>query len=259
MLISQSLIKAVDDYTNRFKSDYERMCGVLLKAQYIDNSIDKEPSDAMKEGIYFEYLATGALPKNKKIPVAETTAKGQLKEPYIRAQKAAENFKKFIVAYKIKIIKVSYYLADDEKSGVIDIYAEWNGKKVFIDLKYSGLLDDKWNDLGWNTETLSEKRMMIQGVHYKVLADDILQIPDIPFYYFVFNSKDPDDVKIILQEVDPDKIDVHRELIKNVKSFLEEEMQRGFRAYPHYRKCVKCPLFQTCDYKHSLPTIEKIH
>lgn len=259
MKISQSLIKAVDNYTNRLKDDKERLCGLLLKAQYIDHSVESKPSDAMKEGIYFEYLATGALPKSGVVPEAETTARGFIKEAYLRAQKAAELFKKIISGYKIKILKVGYFLADEEKSGVVDIYAEWDGKKVFIDLKYSGLLDDRWNEMGWDTESLSDKKMMIQGVHYKVLAEDILSIPDIPFYYFVFNSKDPDDVKIILQEVDPDKINTHREIISNVKNFLDAEMQRGFKAIPHYRKCVKCPLFENCDYKHTLPTIEKIH
>ena len=150
-------------------------------------------------------------------------------------------------------------LSDDEKNGILDILAEWDGKKVIIDLKYSGLIDDKWNELGWETESLPMKdSLMIQGVHYKILAKDILGIEDIPFYYFIFNSKDPTDMKIIKQNVDGDKFFFHRTAIQQVKDQIEKEIYNGFKAYPDYRKCKDCPLNEKCKVKAEAPLITEV-
>lgn len=251
--ISQSLIKSYYDYRR------EELCGILFQAKYIDQSVESEPSDAMKEGIYFEYLCTGSLPKSGKIPEPEVDRNGRLKEAYKRIEKQVELFKKIIAHYKIKIIKAGYALYDDRKSGVIDIYAEFKGQKVFIDTKYSGLLDNKWSEMGWHPERLAENdTLMVQGVHYKILAEDILGIKDIPFYYFVFNSKKENDAKIILQEVDPDKVEKHREVIDTVYGMVQREIKEGFTPYPKYRDCVQCPLFDSCEYAQRVPEIEVV-
>jgi hypothetical protein len=254
MKVSQSLIKAYTDYLNG------KLCGLLFKAKYIDKSVEFVASDAMKEGIYFEYLATGSLPKSGQTPVPEFNTKGQLTTPYIRIKEAVELFKKVIKHYNIKILKVGYELADEEKSGVIDIWAEWDGVKCIIDLKYSGLLDDKWNELGWDLESLPMKdSLMIQGVQYKLLVKDILGIDDVPFYYFVFNSKDPSDMKIIRQNVDPDKFFFHRTAISKVQEEIEKAMYSGFKAIPDYRVCKDCPLFSTCTERAEMPLINEVY
>lgn len=247
-------MKAYTDYLN------EKLCGLLFKAKYIDKIVESVPSDAMKEGIYFEYLATGSLPKSGEIPVPEKTSKGLLTTPYQRIEEAVKLFKKIISHYGIKILKVGYDLSNDEISGVIDIWAEWNGEKCIIDLKYSGLIDDKWNEMGWDLESLNMKdSLMIQGVHYKILVKDILGIEDVPFYYFVFNSKDPSDVKIIKQIVDGDKFFYHRNAIEKVKDSIEKEMFGGFKAYPDYRKCKDCPLNTNCEKRADAPLINEVY
>ena len=213
----------------------------------------------MKEGIYFEYLCTGGLPRNGIAPEPERLKSGVLTAPYQRATEAAQLFKKIIQHYKIKILKVGYVLSDDEKNGILDILAEWDGQKVIIDLKYSGLIDDKWNEMGWETESLPMKdSLMIQGVHYKILAKDILGIEDIPFYYFIFNSKDPSDMKIIKQTVDGDKFFFHRTAIQQVKDQIEKEIYNGFKAYPDYRKCKDCPLNVSCVVKAEAPLVTEV-
>ena len=263
--ISQSFYK---EYLKWDKTEFNRkqgekniadaVCGKRFKAMYIDKTIQSVPSDAMKEGIYFEYLATGSLPKSGEVPVPEKTKSGGLTVAYQRITEAVDLFKKVIAHYKIKIIKVGYTLSDDEKSGVIDIYAEWNGEKVFIDTKYSGLIDDKWSEMGWETESLPMKdNLMIQGVHYKILAQDILHIEDIPFYYFIFNSKNSSDMKIIKQNVDTDRIYQHRENIIKMRNDLEKKLHtpNAFRAYPDYRKCKDCPLFDSCEERAVVPDV----
>lgn len=247
------MMKSYVDYLNG------KECGILFKAKYIDKIVETAPSDTMKEGIYFEYLATGSLPRNGIVPQPEKTYKGDLKESYARIVKASEFFKQIIKHYKIKILKVGYVISTEDMTGIIDIWAEWNGEKCIIDLKYSGLLDDKWNELGWETESLPHKdSLMIQGVHYKLLAKESLGL-DVPFYYFVFNSKDPADMKIIRQNVDPDKFFFHKENVLKMKAAIKRDIEKGFKAYPDYRVCKDCPLNETCTYKASFPQVVDVH
>ena len=101
-------MKGYVDYLN------EKECGLFFKANYIDKDPEaqKPPSDAMKVGIYFEYLCTGALPKSGVIPEPEIAYKGTNREkmaaPYERAQKSAEVFKHIMEHYKIKWRKGIY-------------------------------------------------------------------------------------------------------------------------------------------------------
>ena len=258
--ISQSFIKSYVDYLN------EKECGIYFNANYIekDPQAQREPSDAMRAGIYFEYLCTGALPKGGQIPepdmVYKGTAKEKLSAPFQRVLESSQIFKRIIEHYDIKIKEVGLSIQTDELSGVIDIYAEWGGKDVFIDLKYSGLIDDKWSEMGWDTESLHMKdSLMIQGVHYKLLAEKCLNIKDIPFYYFVFSSSDPNNVKIIKQVVDDTKMQNHVVAINNVFSKLTNDLKNGFIPRPTLNRCANCPIAYKCLHKVDVPLIDEIY
>jgi hypothetical protein len=259
--ISQSLIKNYVDYMNG------KECGVFFKAYYVDKDSEarREPSDTMKLGIYFEYLCTGALPKDGQIPEPEMSYKGKANEkmsaPYERATESAKVFKRIIEHYGIKIISVGKLYDHDDMNinGVVDIVAEWDGQLVFIDLKYSGLIDDKWNEMGWETESLHMKdSLMIQGVHYKLLAEKCENIYDIPFYYFVFDSKDPNNVKIIKQEVDESKKQSHVMAIHNITGKLKSDIQNGFTPLPSLSRCSSCPIAHKCEHKIDVPLIDEV-
>jgi len=264
--ISQSLMKALTDYNNVLNPNVDvsassyHNCGLYFKAKYVDKiDMKEEPSAAMKEGIYFEYLCTGALPRDGSTPEPEKTLKGQLTTAYARAEQASQLFKKVISHYQIKILKTGYSLSTETMTGIMDIWAEWDGQPCIIDLKYSGLIDDKWNELGWNTDSLMHKHsLMIQGVHYKILVKDMLGL-DVPFFYFVFNSKDSSDMKILEEVVDPDKFDKHREAVDDAIKLLGYLERTGFKAFPDYRHCKDCPLFATCDQRHDYPKIQKVY
>jgi hypothetical protein len=257
--ISQSLMKAYVDYLN------EKECGLFFKARYIDKDPESqtEPTDAMKLGIYFEYLCTGALPKSGEVPEPEMVYKGKANEkmsaPYERATESAKVFKSIMEHYNIKVKKVGLYLEDAEINGIVDIHAEWDGKDVFIDMKYSGLIDDKWNEMGWDIESLPMKdSLMIQGVHYKILAEKCLNIHDIPFYYFVFSSTDPKNVKIILQEVDESKKQSHVVAINNIIGRIKQDINNGFVAHPSLKKCSECPISHKCPSRVDYPLVNTI-
>ena len=253
-------MKAYVDYLN------EKECGVLFKANYIDKDPEaqKPPSEAMKVGTYFEYLCTGALPKSGIIPEPEIVYKGTNREklaaPYERAQQSAEVFKRIMEHYNIKILEKGVYLEAMDIDGTADILAEWDGEKVFIDLKYSGLIDDKWNELGWDLESLHLKdSLMIQGVHYKLLAEKMWGIDDIPFYYFVFSSQDPNNVKIIRQEVDESRKQSHIVAVHNVLGKITSELNSGFKPLPSLSRCNHCPIAHKCKHRVDYPLIDEIY
>ena len=261
--ISQSLMKNYVDYLN------EKECGLFFKANYIDKDPDaqKEPTDAMKIGIFFEYLCTGALPRSGETPTPEMVYKGKANEklsaPYERAVESAETFKHIIEHYGIDIKEVGMTLQAEvngiQINGIVDIYAEWDGVPVFIDLKYSGLINDKWSDMGWDIDSLHMKdSLMIQGVHYKLLAEKCLGIYDIPFYYFVFSSQDVNDIKIIKQEVDESKKQSHVVAINNIMGKLQNDINYGFKPYPSLKKCSSCPISNKCSSKVDYPLIEEV-
>lgn len=252
--ISQSMMKTYTDYLNK------QECGLVFEAKYITNTYESMPSKAMAEGIYFEYLATGALPRTGVVPVPLRDAKGNLTADYQRITQAAEFFKEIIAYHGIIIKKVGLSVSTDDMTGITDILAIWNGREVVIDTKYSGLLDDKWNNLGWEIESLPMKdSLMIQGVHYKLLFREGKGIENIPFYYFVFNSKDPRDMKIIEQVVDEDSFEAHKKIVMKVKASIMHEIDKGFKAYPEYRRCVKCQLFKKCEKRQQYPEPIQVH
>lgn len=254
--ISQSLMKSYVDYLNG------KECGIFFKANYIDKDPEaqREPSDAMRVGIYFEYLCTGALPRNGEIPEPDVVYKGKANEkmsaPYERATESAKRFKAIIEHYGIEIIEVGKVLKTDEESGILDILAKWDGELCIIDLKYSGLIDDKWNEMGWDLESLHMKdSLMLQGVHYKYLAEKCLKIQDIPFYYFVFSSNDVDNIKIIRQEVDESKMQNHIVALNNIKGKLSVD---SFIPLPSMARCSKCPIANKCNYKVNFPLVDEV-
>jgi hypothetical protein len=263
--ISQSMMKAYTDYLVSRKLFLEekqsdaKSCGLLFKGQYIDDTVKSEPSDAMLEGIYFEFLCTGVTGRDGKIPEPDRTRTGELTTPYKRVQEAANLFKQIIEHYKIEITSVGEVISTSDCTGILDIKAIWNGQKCVIDLKYSGLIDDKWSDLGWNDESLHMKdSLMIQGVHYKMILKESEGI-EYPFYYFIFNSKDPSDMKIIEEKVDAERFANHKQMVQKVKNSIEKELKTGFMTLPNYKLCKKCPLKETCEHREHFPKVKEIY
>lgn len=254
--ISQSLMKSYVDYLNG------KECGKLFKAMYIDKDPEAQmpPSDDMRLGIFFEYLCTGALPRDGKTPEPDVVYKGKSNEklsaPYERAIESAKLFKKIIEHYNIEILEIGRVLSTNEENGILDILAKWNGELCIIDLKYSGLIDDKWNERGWDLESLHMKdSLMIQPVHYKYLANKCLNVDDIPFYFFVFSNSDINNVKIIKAEVDESKMQSHIVALQNIKSKLATDK---FIAHPTLKKCSKCPISHKCESKIDYPLIDEV-
>lgn len=258
--ISQSFLKEFA----RYKTG--ETCGLQTKAKYIDGEGDKFfSSKAMELGNFFEFMATGSLPRDGHIPQAEIVYKGTARESvstdYKKATESAELFKNIIAHYGIEIVDTGRVVTQDGMTGIMDIVATWNDRVCIIDTKYSGLLEDRWNELGWDLDSLPEKHnLMLQPVHYKILLSKELECEpdDIDFYFFVFSSKDVMDVKLIKVNVEETTYANHLATVEWVKNELKKPIEKLFKAIPNLKRCFDCPIKENCDNKIEIPTINEI-
>jgi hypothetical protein len=153
-------------------------------------------------------------------------------------------------------------MSHDGCSGISDIRAKWKGEECIIDLKYSALIDDKWNEYGWHTESLIYKsKQLLQPIHYKYLINKIMGIEDIPFYYFIFSSKDPKKAKIIKTNIQPEHLQLHEDVfVPKMKNYIDFHYNNPekLEARPNYIRCLECPFYDNCDKKTDVPLIEQI-
>ena len=286
MNISQSLLKSLLDYRNG------KECGLIFKAKYIDGRYDLfPPSDAQNLGAWFEYMATGSVPKNGVVPKAEYMKRGkdengnpELTADYRLMREHLDNFKKFMEHYSLDIIRVGEdikvlypnsledYGEEVYLTGTLDvraiagkdIYAKYNetpvlvalkNQEVIIDIKTTGLLDDKWNDYGWEINNLSNKiKLVTQPVHYKFI--EYLKIgQDMPFLFILFNSKNSKDARIIDFKIDVSSFEEHKAFIESGIENMLYLKKYGFKALPSLEKCSKCPLNSDCKYKAEISPI----
>ena len=260
--LSQSLLKAYLEYYD----DIERGCGLALHKQYFQK-LPTPQSDTQKLGIYFEYLCTGYLREGDPIPEPEMVYKGTPKEKmaadYERATKSAELFKKMINEHNIKIIKYGEYMFHNGVSGISDIRADWNGEECIIDIKYTSLFDDKFNEYGWHTESLVYKsKLLLQPTHYKYLMREIKGVENIPFYFFIFSAKDPEKAKIIKVNIQEEHINLHGSItIPKMLKYVDYHSKHpeALEARPSYLRCKECSFVDNCDKKTIIPLIEEIH
>jgi hypothetical protein len=259
--LSQSLLKEFVDYYDQNVNG----CGLAIKKRYFDG-IQTPSSDVQRLGAYFEYAATGYHHPNSPTPqpdyVYVGTPKQKLAIDYERAQKAALLYKDIIKKNNIEVTKIGEYMLFNECSGISDVRAIWNGEPCVIDIKYTSLFDDKWSEYGWHTESLVYKsKTLLQPIHYKYLIKNLEGIDDIPFYFFVFNSKDPEKAKIIKVNIQEEHLLLHEkkyvEKMKNYIKFFYDNPDK-LEARPSFLRCKDCPFFNECDKRAETPLIEEI-
>ena len=258
--ISQSFLKGYNEYKGK------NLCGLKFKAQHFDN-LQIKTTLPMDLGNYFEFHATGCLPRNGELPQAEKSYLGTKKEcvsaPYNRANESAKLFKKIKKAYNIEIVDVGLKLESKKKNGILDIWAKMDGRPCIIDLKYSGLIDDKWAETGWDVESLHYKeRLLVQAIQYKMLVKENygLNYDEFDFLFMVFSSKEVHNVKFIRINIDEDAYRVHENHISSIfKQINAMDIEKDFIPYPSIKSCSKCPLYSSCDYKSDIPLIEDVY
>lgn len=248
--ISQSDLKSWINY----KQDKE--CGILTHAKLF-GGLKTEPSESQQLGIWFEYQCTGALPKSGDRPETPKLKSGGIPVAYQRMEAQVERYNKIMKSYGFIMLEAGKYLEHGVLHGTVDIVAEKDGKICFIDLKTSGLLNDKWSDFGWAEERIEEKTgHAMQVIHYKALG--ILEYGYEPdFYFFVFSNTNDYDSTIYKAEVDAERMENHIILSKQVLNDMHSEKE--WKPIPSVANCNECPLKSECKKFTDIPTIKPIY
>ncbi len=278
--ITQSFIVACRDY---FAGDE---CGLLLKHQYVDGQLVERNSKSLALGSFFEFILTGALPKNGKIPMPvymKTPLKKKLAkdltvedqtEPYRRAHFNAEAIRGLWKEMGLEMVKIGKKYTKGRFEGTIDVIMRctkeikfsdgtiWKvGDMMVFDLKYSGLLYDRWERYGWAWSDIQKEYHGTQAKQYGMITE-------LPFYFWVVSNTNKmedgedeypmPDVKLFRVPLDEFMIEQH--IIEGNKLFdrFVFEAGVGLVARPSLKKCSDCPLNENCDQKHSFPHPEVV-
>lgn len=260
--LSYSLINAFWQYSRGEE------CGILYKAIYLDKMHTRPPSEAMQIGIYGEYKMTGQLPRSGEIPLPKLTKRGEavgkyqgeITAKYKHVEGQVINYNNAIERYDVKIKETGKVVEIQKKrykiKGIFDLFVEIDKKPVIIDIKLTGLIDDKWNDYGWATEKIIwKKHIILQAKMYKLLGRE-LGIEDCTFQYWVFANNNPVDFKILEMNIPPDlinELDADFDSQYDTISFQYE--MDTFEAIPDVRRCSNCPI-QDCKHRIIVPNIK---
>lgn len=277
--ISQSFVKDFRDY------NAGRECGQIIKAKYVDERTldDGEEPGAKELGNYFEFLITGSIPKNGKIPQPEMMANGkEPKAPYRLAQINAKRVTDYFKQMGLKIIKAAVRVDHGRYSGVIDIVVEFEGiprdstdltagymetfefdngivwhkgVRFVIDMKYSGLIGDTtpaFNKFGWKWSDVQKRYHGTQAIHYHMITG-------LPFYFLVAQSNNKEgstsDIRLFHVPVTEFMIEQHQleanQLFDQFTTMVRTETP--FIARPSLKKCLDCVLKDECIFKHTFP------
>jgi hypothetical protein len=259
--LSQSLLKS---YVSYYDPEVNEGGLYIWKSSFEKQKVPQ--SDVQKLGVYFEYLCTGYVRAGDEIPQPEMVYKGTAREKmaadYERATESAKLYQTIIEKHNIEILTKGEYLSYDGSSGILDLRANWGGEECIIDIKYTSLFDDKFNPYGWHTESLIYKSsQLLQPIHYKYLIEKMEGKENIPFYYFIFSSKDSSKAKIIKTTIQEEHIAIHDSYVKKMKGYIDFHFANPekLEARPTYLRCKECPFFQSCDKRAEVPNIEEIY
>jgi len=262
--ISQSLLKSLQDFQRGKK------CGLVVKAQYIDYA-EFPTSQALELGQFFEYRATGGLPRNGEVPQPKLLKSGELPAAFARMETQVENYKRMVQAYDLEIEHIGYSFNHPCFSGVADVVGHMgalDGEQCIIDIKTSGRIDDKYSEFGWGDEKFeypespNAMRLLVQALQYKLLAKHEWGVDNIPFFFWVFSTTNEFDCKIIEVVVDDERLALHEKQLWDAHSYLNDNFMRltdKELAKPNYRECVKCPIMVSCEHKQVVPKPLKVY
>jgi hypothetical protein len=258
--LSHSLVKALYKYL------LKEECGLRIHASYIDR-MDFPNTDAEDLDFYLKYKATGKLLKNGDYPKPILLKNGNPSIEFARLDIQAENFKQSIARLNFTIEQTGFEFTNPLYAGITDIIAhdnnikskDKNKKRIIIELRSSALINDKLSPNGWADENINEKwDLLFQAIHYKMLAKYEWGIEDIPFYFFVFSTKNEWEYKMFKINVDANTMQEQYLNLKNTKVYLDETLKTGFVAHPKFSVCRTCPLSITCNSALDMPQVQEV-
>ena len=252
--ITQSFIKDVEKYSKN------ELCGLQIQAKYYDN-IKFPTSDVQLLGQWFEFKATGQKNRFGEEPQPITLKNGKLSKKFNDILEHIGPFKKMLEENNFEIIETGLRIKVRGLQGDIDLVLKdkTNDKIVFGDIKTTALINDRWNDFGWNEDSLQYKpNLMIQPIHYKLLG--FLKYGYVPdFYFFIFSSTNTIERKLLKIEINESRLDEHMNFLEKIYEIKNQAEQYGWIAIPDVKTCGSCPVKDSCDHFTEIPKAKTIY
>jgi hypothetical protein len=293
--VSQSMMKKYQEYSDRkvcgelFRRLYitadvqdKKDSNEILKGHYFEYLVTGAVPIGREVPTAQKYQTNGTRPDDTKYKV------GDEKPDWALVRRQAVNCLLYLAHYGMKIIDSNRLATNPIGRGLLDLVVEVDAAHwvevmsayneapvprhecvyvhpvtgvrhegaVVVDLKYSGLLYDRWNEFGWDLDSLPDKvGPTVQAKHYHWLTG-------LPFFFFVFDSK-VEDARLIRVRFDPA---VEEEggsafwglQVAQVRAMILAEVRAGFNPYPSLKRCVECPARETCELKANHPRVEVV-
>lgn len=244
MNISQSLLKSYMEYLN-----YDE-CGVWIKAKYIDqlDIAERAPTEAMQAGQWFEYICTGATPRNSGRPPEPVRLKnGELNAMYrtLEAHLPVWEMIRPERAVYGRVISNDTEIFGHTLTGITDVKTP----DLIGDIKTSAHIDNKWEEYGWggDADHLANKALMVQAKFY-LLIEWLNTRKVLPFYFYVFSSNS-NKAKVIKVNMTEESI---RSWLADVRWMIDSLEDDDFSPIPSFERCGACPLIG-CKHKRVVP------
>lgn len=272
--ITQSFIKDFRDYLDG------KECGNIIQKKWVDGMLIDLDSAAAKLGDYFQYIAFDILPKNKQVPQPEFMAskikanKGSIEglgindmyDPYRLAHANASKVKVLFALWGFKVVEKDKRYTKGKHRGDVDLVVEAErditcddgyvikaGTRFVIDLKYSGLLYDKWSAMGWEWTEEQKKYHGTQAKQYKFVSG-------MEVFFLVVSSTNDKDVKFFHADISEDSLQHHLSEANDLQEAFDIQLATGgFEPRPDYIKCLSCALAESCNDKHNYPLAKTVY
>lgn len=228
----------------------------FYQSLFRDDAIIRDNS-SISAGKRFEYELTGALERDGSIPNQLLTGKRgvvSLEQERIskNALAARQTLEKH--GFDCDTWSISLKITEQGLKGLLDIVAlDKDDNICVIDIKYSGLIDNKYEDIAWNVSypnrdnfIANNQNATIQAVHYKLLAD-LHYEEDCKFYYAIFDSRPGKEGEclIIEMQITQDAIKKHLALCKEVIEYIND--MNPLTTKPKFSLCQKCGVVDCKD------------
>lgn len=268
--VTQSMMK---DFA---KLEMDEFCPKQFFYKYIlKQDVEARDTVSMNLGKRFEYLLTGQTDKYNNVPEPFLTNRGEpsAEEKRVRnnADKSIEILQKHGFSVKrlsrevieIRGGKTGSNIHTNGMGGTLDLLTKKDGEQCIVDIKYSGLLGDKWSEFGWYWEDETHHNHIsknayqrIQATHYTLLY--YLRFgKKLPFYYAVFDNRASKEgnYRIFRMNISDDAMALHlrevRSLVDKLKTMLKtahlkECEKNAFCPVGSFDRCGTCKLAESC-------------
>jgi hypothetical protein len=145
-------------------------------------------------------------------------------------------------------INLSEYPAYQDCHWTTEQGQHYNGGCVIIDLKMSGLLNDKWSEMGWHPDFVDQR------AHHGIQAYTYEGVTGLPFFFYVASSKEMD-VRFIRSVSNPGQMSTHMANMEKARKEIIRGMSlpEWLRPLPSLGRCSQCPLNLDCKYAAKAP------